>query len=348
MLNVLLIANNGENYGIASRIKREGHIVKFYSTEELTPSSSKEVTILSKWESGIQAADLVLLLSPGFGRVLQFMDDGRRIFGCGALEDVLLKNPELAMNFLNLATTGEVQEGFGVTVGGWFSNQEFRLTYYVVHSRYLMERDKGPEVVGMGCVVVPALKEDPLVKETLEKLKGVLGSMNFCGQIELDVLINEKNIMTMNVTSKFRNGILQVLCENWSKTFANTLYQLPQEELELRTPYAMSLGLSQPPWPYHVPEVNYNCKLEMIEPAVKHTWCSRDKNFLGYITSRGITYSEVRRRVFRTVNNIVKDSTIQYRVDIGNGVDVLMKQLEEWKLIKGGNNGNTEDQSSVG
>ena len=51
---------------------------------------------------------------------------------------------------------------------------------------------------------------------------------------------------------------------------------------------------------------------------------------IGCITAKGSDVHEARRRVYRTIRSICITDDVQYRTDIGDGVEDAKRKLTEW------------------
>jgi len=105
----------------------------------------------------------------------------------------------------------------------------------------------------------------------------------------------------------------------------------------------MNLKIAIPPFPYSFPSINYRgCKLEGLnEQNLKHIWlynvcmngsgrvCSGSSGDLGYITARSEYVREVRRRAYRTAENLTLPD-IMFRRDVGERVIDDCRLLKQW------------------
>jgi len=74
--------------------------------------------------------------------------------------------------------------------------------------------------------------------------------------------------------------------------------------------------------------------LKVPQEAKRHVWLSNVNGVLGSVTARGATVRECKRRVYRTINNVVIHRDVQYRGDIGDDVEGDKSKLEEWGWLQ--------------
>ncbi|MBT9170631.1 MAG: hypothetical protein DDT18_00975 [Actinobacteria bacterium] len=337
MLNILTLASDNENYGIAAKLRAEGHIVKFYSPSARANSSSKKgemPQIVTDWKPHIPAADLILLLS-GLRGAISELAEGRRIFGDGAVESIL-NTPRWLERLSSLIGARDFDEGFKLTIGGWFSGKAIRFPYYIFHTSKLFEGGRGITVEGMGCVLIPVQDMSDRLIGIVREFNGILSSFNFSSIVEFDVIINETDISLKSIRLTLRNGNFQALTECFRGSVGNMIYTLPEINGNVKPSLkaAISVGLSLPPWPYSLDSsLAAEDVLEVQEGASRHFWPSLNSSFLGYVTAGGLTVREAQRRAYRTVKNIVKSTDIQYRGDVDSNVESSLAQLREWNWI---------------
>lgn len=334
MLNILILTKKGEGYGIAERLSSERNIVKFW-TEEVKNCKSKSSTvqIINNWGPHLEAADLVILTSSELGGILYQLAKGRRVFGCGMVGNVLESDPSFKVRVMKLLKVDEhIKEGVNVTIGGWFNGTRFILPYIAFHIERFMEGERGKIVEGMGCV--SKFLECSLGKRILNPLEELLKSLSFYGALEVDCIMNENSVNIKNITTKFRNGCFQSLLEGVKEPLGELLVTLPTKDRspEVGSDWNISVGLSIPPWPFST-NGNFSFTLEVPIPARRHVWIENVNGFLSYVTARGQDIREARRRVYRTVDNLITSKDIQYRRDVGFDVEEKFKSLEKWGWI---------------
>lgn len=334
MLSILIVSDSEEGYDIGAKLKNEGNIVKFYSTDRIKREwNQHSPQVVESFKPHISSADLILNLSAQIGGDVETLAEGRRVWGWGVV-DGLLK--EKKKDLLRLLRLEEVTEGVQLTIGGFYSKGEIRFPYVVLHSDRFMEGNKGVRVNRMGCVAF-YLPEDHNFKNTLQDVGRLFDGINFSSLLELDITLQYNRYMITDINVSNRNGCLQALTEGIRFPLGRLLYHLSLFDssllIEPTTSILMALGLSVPPWPFSLSKVDKTQVLDVTPSAFKHTWLSYDESFLGYITARGEDLIEARRRIFRTVRNIVRDDVVQYRRDIGYGLDKTEKLLKEWDYL---------------
>lgn len=218
----------------------------------------------------------------------------------------------------------------------WFNGVDF--VYPPIISKNVslfMEGDLGQEVPSMGCVGYACKPSDKIFTETLFKLKPILRKVNYCGFMTLAFLFHSTHILPY-----FQYDLLYAFLEGVAEEIGRALHDITlgnKKEFVFPDKYIIAVRFSIPPYPYTHLESNKLLLRGYNDKNAKHIWLQDAvKNKTGVfsdggggvvatITARGMTVRECRRRVYRTVGNLSMQG-MQYRRDIGMGVEKLFKQ----------------------
>lgn len=223
-----------------------------------------------------------------------------------------------------------------IYISCWFNGVDF--VYPPIISKNVnmfMEGDLGQEVTSMGCVGYACKPSNKMFMESLFKLKPVLRKVNYCGFMTLMFTFTEVSILPY-----FQYDLLYAFFEGMQEEIGRTLHDITlssKKEFVFPDKYIIAVRFSIPPYPY--PQLasmklllrgynDKNAKHIWLQDAVKTkagVFSDGGNGVVATVTARGMTVRECRRRVYRTVNNLSIQG-MQYRRDIGMGVEKLFKQ----------------------
>jgi hypothetical protein len=335
MLSIIAISRRGEGYEFADKLAKEGHIVKFYTQEkrDTKTKENKNPKLIEKLDDHIESADLFLFCSSGFGTLADTLGKaGKVVIGGGVFQDIIEKG--FKERLFSLMPRYEVKDGFYIALEGWFNGKEWIKPFSFTMCNYrLMENDKGPTTTGVGFVT--EFCEGRVFDETLMSLTKILVRETFVGPLTILGLIGVEGFVPLEIISTLTPSTLNML-ECFKLGFGDFLFNIEErEELALKGTMAMATMLSSPPFPYEM-VTNKNGFLDVDKEAGKHFYQSLPgSSVLGFVTARGVDVTEARRRVYRTIGNIVKSQDVQYREDIGKSkafyFDSISETLEKWR-----------------
>jgi phosphoribosylamine--glycine ligase len=211
-----------------------------------------------------------------------------------------------------------------------------------------MEGDKGPQTGCMGNVVFLS-EGDRLTDLVLEPLTPLLRKEGYVGPIDVNCIIANDGVYFLEFTTRFGYDAIQALSELFKIPLFDFLYGIASKQCELkeREDYlnmiAIAVRLTLPPYPAENVDKWRNIKVLEIEPAARrHVWLSdviRKNNdevvggvdgVIGCVTARGESIRECKRRVYRTIDNIVINQDVQFRRDIARNFEDLKDRFDRW------------------
>ncbi|MBM3708596.1 MAG: hypothetical protein FJW69_09740 [Actinobacteria bacterium] len=323
MATVLLINQRNEGVPIALHLaQQEGHIVKIYSPDRgKCLQGSKNPSFIGNPKRMAEQYDLVLQTTDFGERLLDDVDYCIRV-----IETVLP---------LPIYDHYEAKDAQRVVIEGWFTKEHWSpLVTLTIDDLRLMDGDRGCLTDGMGSVMV-WLREGLLTERLLTPFTELFQKVAYEGPFSLEVYLGqEEKIWLGFIHPHYRYDHLPLTCELLREPLFTFLYQSQLDQSykpQISTDVAMGARLSRCPWP-----LERDCSalagiidLEVPKEARPHVWL-RDIFFedeqaklagcdacLGFVTARGSDVQEARRRVYRTIGNIVKTKDVQYRSDIG-------------------------------
>jgi len=185
------------------------------------------------------------------------------------------------------------------------------------------------------------------VKDGIGKVVKVLKKVDYRGPIDLNSIVNEEGLWGLEFTVRFGYDAVQTLMELYRGSLTRLMYDVAvgnRIEGELSGDYAIGVRLSIPPYPHSekgeegVPVIGLN------EENLKHIWLGDVKRegerwysagadgVICCVTARGRSVRECRRRVYRTISNLVIPQ-VQYRTDVGERVEKDEMRLREFGFL---------------
>jgi len=238
-------------------------------------------------------------------------------------------------------------DGIEISTEGWFNGKEFVQPFnHTFEKKRFMEGDKGPNTGCMGNIVFTT-EGDKLTEMLLIPLTPLLKKVEYIGPIDLNAIVTEKDVYFLEFTPRFGYDAIQALSELLKTSLFDFLYGIATrqtQKTEMHEGFAGAVRLSVQPYPNKegAEELKGIQFLQTPDEAKRHVWlsdvmkkddqevCAGVDGVLGCVTARGETVRECKRRMYRTVKNIVIHGDVQYRSDIGEGVEEEIKKLTEW------------------
>ena len=327
VMNILFISHEGDSLGLAMRCQEEGHPTTIYLPEEDAkcigdgliekPLFNKPIRKLN--ESCLATntnellkevkPDLVVFDSIGYGKVAEFIrEKGIVVFGSSVWSDLLVKDEDYS-NQIRRRIKLELSDEYVVLWNG----SSICASFSIKNEKRLMTGGLGREVESSGLIITSHLKS-----ETNNEIEKILKRVKFRGVLSISQSFSSSLIYLFPILETYKGSVADFLFSIASgKKF----------EGEVTQDYALSLLISIPPYPYHIPCRNVNvggineCNLkhlylvDVAKPVgVYETTGSSGK--VGWVAARGRSIKEARRRVYKTISNLSIDD-VQYRMDIG-------------------------------
>jgi len=246
----------------------------------------------------------------------------------------------------------EQVDGIEISTEGWFNGYEWVKPFnHTFEKKRFMEEDKGPNTGCMGNVVF-LTEGDKLTEALLIPLTSLLKKVNFVGPLDVNCIVNQDEAYFLEFTPRFGYDAIQALSELLKESLFDFLYNIATrqgKEVSYYKEYGIAVRLSVQPYPskQDCDELKGLQFLQVPDEAKKHFWasdvmknkeedevCAGVDGVLGCSTARGETVRECQRRVYRTIKNIVIHPDVQFRGDIGKGVEQDISKLKEQGWIE--------------
>ena len=334
-MKFLFITPNQQSVPLAFRVSTEGH------------QSSYAI----EFSNDIAIPDVCVLDDPSSGAIADVLkEQGVKVAFSSRWSSLLKSSP----SYNRTALTGfgfkpwDGSPGIPVTVEGWFNGDKFIASLLAFMYPKLLSGDLGPDVGCMGSVVYGKFNRCKLHDMTLGAIEKPLRKVSYRGPVSIDLMVSQDGFCAIKLYAAPRAGLLQPVLASTKRPISDILIGLATGDkvssLDLDY-WTISVGISIPPFPY-VGEPRKVVIDGLNELNDKHFWLNEETTtgMLGYVTSRGKSVREARRRIYRTITK-VNVSDIQYRVDIGKDIEQQVGKLYSWKwcnginFYDGGNNG---------
>jgi len=246
--------------------------------------------------------------------------------------------------------------GIEIGVGRYFNGNDWSgpLEMNIEHKN-LFNENLGPKTFEMGTLTwYDDNENNKIFQKTLAKLKPYLHSINFRGDVDINCIINEKNICPLEVTARFGFPAIHLQSVLQSSPWGDFLLSVAKGEkhdLKFKKGFGVVVLVAVPPFPYearskkyyptgmqilfkeklskeemdhiHFEEVSYNKKK-------KHYYISGKNGYVLHVSGVGKTVEEARKKAYGIIDKIVIPKMF-YRTDIGlKFINEDQKKLKSW------------------
>lgn len=239
-------------------------------------------------------------------------------------------------------------DGVEISTEGWFNGEMYVSMNHTLERKRFLPGDIGFNEGSAGSIVW-ITHGDRLSESTLTPLLPLLKKVKYIGPISVKCTVNAERVYFTGFNAGFSYDSIQALSELIRGSLFDFFWNVAVKGKlpPTRSEYALALRLSVPPYPYGKQKdyiersgVKY---LNVSDEAKGHVWFSDVKwntehrevlagyhGILGCITGRGSTLGECRRRVQRTLDNVVLSKDIQYRLDLTKVMEEDLSKLRKW------------------
>lgn len=366
-MNILFISLKGQGLGLAKRCSSEGYQTDLHIEDDasilagsgivdspmfsghLINRSGECIASNAKQLLSETKPDLIVFDGERVGKVADyFREQNLPVFGNCYWSDCLSSRNGYVNNILRRVGVEKWkgEEGMKVDVGVWWNGLCSLFPFVVFNEDRFMNDSLGPHIDSAGNVVKGV--EGKLVDESIYRLERLLKKTKFRGLISVSLVVTRTKIYAISFTTSFL--YLPSLLEIYKGSVTDLLMSVAngrKPEGEFTTDYALSLLLSIPPFPASVASLPKS-PIKGVSPSnLKHLYlmnvCKDGGGYesagidsaLMWVSARGRTIGEARKRVFSTVSNISVDS-VQYRTDMTTEKKILRdeEKLLGWGYLK--------------
>lgn len=238
-------------------------------------------------------------------------------------------------------------DGTEISTEGMFNGKVFTNFNHTIEKKRFMDGDVGPNTGCAGNVVWPCSR-DKLVETLLIPLESTLRKAKYNGPVDVNSIVNKDGANFLELTIRFGYDAIQSLLSLTDKKYEYLLSSCcyrSNNEQKLRQEYSVAVRLSMPPYPHSDKGVEQLEGLEVIEAPgylKKHLWLSdvmADEEgepvmagvdgVVGCATATADTVDKAIGSAYTVVNAVKINRDLQYRQDIGRGVQESIETLEE-------------------
>lgn len=249
--------------------------------------------------------------------------------------------------------------GLEVGVARYFNGIDWVGPIEINHEhKKLCNDDIGPLTAEMGTVMWYSTNENiKLFTEALAPLKEHLQSIDFRGDIDINCIINGKNIWVLEATPRFGTPSTQLQSELYVSSMADFLFSVATRseiKVKQKKEYGVVISIALPPFPYPPASTSIKntggviCDFSKVKPSFWdhiyleeiskqiqkngreiYTWAG-EFGYALYVTGSGDTISKARDKCDTILKTIVIPKMI-YRTDIGKKVESNdLAKLKSW------------------
>ena len=253
--------------------------------------------------------------------------------------------------------------GIEIGVGRYFNGKDWvgPIEMNVEHTR-LFPDDIGPVTSEMGTLAWydNDIKNNKLFNEVLNKLKPFLQEIDFKGDFEINCIVNEKEAVPLEATTRFGTPIIHLQTEIHESPWADFLKAIAcgkNYDLKYKNGYGIVNLLATPPFPYGKGSrrdtlYGVNIYLDLLsEEEKKHIhfeeiamrgddknygqlYISNNYGYNMYTTAVAKTIKEAREKSLSVAKKIIIPKVF-YRNDIGLKFETEdMEKLKNWGYLK--------------
>ena len=346
-MRFLFVSRRGASLSLAKRIVQEGHVVHFFVNNLLYKVLGQG--IIDKAKIGeFHNCDVAIFDESGMGEYASVMAKGKPVIGGSKFADLFNNDIEYKQKVLAKAglQLGSYSDGEKIYVTGWYNGFNFVHPFHSYFKKTkFMENNLGIDTESMGCLLWYH-KANKLTNHTIHKIRNELKKTGYIGAVTFECNVTEGAMAITNVHLGFTYDNTYACLEGVRQDYGELLYRLAFDSIKrmkTSSDWLTATRVTIPPYP--LPKSDAVPKYTRVEGLnkenLKHIWL-RDvmyedgmyssANCDGYlmtVTSRGLTPRKAFRRTHRTINNL-KIVNVQYRLDIGDGLDERYKKIKDW------------------
>ena len=267
------------------------------------------------------------------------------------LIEILTHNKKLWSKKIKIFQLQKFASGVEIAVGAFFNGTDF---VYPVNINFEHKRlfpgDIGPFTGEMGTLMYWDDANNPLFKQTLEKMKSQLVMSGYIGYIDINCIVNARGIYPLEFTSRFGYPTISIQMEGITFPMGEFLYRLAKgENFEFKTKKGFQIGVvvAIPPFPFTDPSTINTYKDSSIlfkKPNLEGAhigdvkimdgdWhIAGDSGYALVVTGSGATVEEAKTQAYNRVKNIMLLNMF-YRTDIGDKWTVDSDKLQTWGYL---------------
>lgn len=340
-MKIVWVSPNGDGWSLAYRLRELGNKVVLYNPKNKNGQGYLPTVTSAAWLDYARKADLVVCDGVPDSRktrrswsasdlsvdLQQLRHSGVSILGPTPTTELLHNDPRYRKKILSrhgLDYASDIPDGaVCVTV-----SRDPNAGYWIIfRHRRLLGDHNGPELGNLGDVVLPLIKGEPIVKNTLGRFDGFIDTIGYRGYLNLDLSVTKHKLQVRDVTTSF--------------LYPAVFVQFPSLLLGSDQPIVPGLAVTLLDL-----ERNESDRLaqELLDyPGVFGAELHRKPeeggtylhgSFVGAVVGIDKAWENVEADVYRKLNQIVSANPgLGFRTDIGSNVNSHMSMLRSWGYL---------------
>lgn len=309
MLNIVILDQQGETHGLAARLAQKGHIVKLWSEQppEQTHKPLFGPRSIDKYEAHVEAADLLISNNPRTGGVAERVRESGRMALGGRVQEQLVED-QWQLQIADMLGLPLTQETANFGLYGLYDGQRWKAQFLVHYYNRMVDGERGPVTSGMGCLA------KPIENSALNLLNEFLQGLQLSGFFGLKIYDNGVRLALGSFQTFLAPVEFAAIAEVIRGDDLDVLYSMLQSHKEADyLPGMLGAALRV------VYLDTQDTELQHTPEAWKHFWPENQSGLLGIGSARGYKLSELRSRIFRTIESLATPGSV-YRTDLGYNI----------------------------
>jgi phosphoribosylamine---glycine ligase len=247
----------------------------------------------------------------------------------------------------------EFIEGIAVSTEGWFNGEAWLegMFNHTLEKKESLNDDLGPTAGCAGNVVWSCDSDDPIVRDSLQKLTDTLREHHYIGAFDINCVVNEKGIYGLEFTPRFGFDafptLLYSLCDFSFAYFIDSALRGEGQDFFLREGFGAGVRVTVPKepkgphiiegfspesleWFYPVGVQYLDGKLQSAPTPVGRY--VESSNMLGVVNGYGSTINKAFSDAYKICSDL-RVRGLSYRTDLGRALLKDFQSLEKLELV---------------
>lgn len=330
MLNIIFVTRRDVGYEIAVKLHQEGNLVKFYNTDNFTPTTKGDIKRIYSVEESLKAADLIIASTPiGTSEVIEYgVENSIPVFGSGKKAEVLARDQQI-QDLINKMFYLD-KEGISLVVGLYRQGNKWA-DFSTISTWFhrIMDNDIGP------VMAIPTAgwsiegSDTELIKQVKESFGPTFDGIY--GPVTLPILAFKEGF---GLSHKVGRGIFLDCNLYHIMVYSELVRKEGLTELFFNLATDKRVSAIKDKAVAGVTLWNAGTEDVVLDPgALKHSWPLTPDARIVVLSAAGDTFREAGRRLIRTMRNVIKTPNVAFRSDGLTDALFTLDQLVEWEWI---------------
>lgn len=340
-MKIVWVSPNGDGWSLAYRLRELGNKVVLYNPKNKNGQGYLPQVTSAAWLDYARKADLVVCDGVPDSRrtrrswsssdlsvdLQQLRHSGVAVLGPTPTTELLHNDPRYRQKILRRHDLDYAPDLVDGAVAITVSRDPNGICWAVFRHRRLLGDNNGPELGNLGDVVLPLVKGEPLVKNTLGKFDDFLQTIGYRGYLNLDLSVTKNKLQVRNVTTSFLYPAVFV-------QFPNLLVGGSQAVVPGLAVSILDLERHEGDRPVQELLDNPGVFGAELHRKPEEGGTYLHGGFAGAVVGIDKEWSTVEADVYRKLNQIVSANPgLGFRTDIGSSVNSHMGNLRSWGYL---------------